>query len=305
MRYANFKQVIKEAQKGTPVNISIAAAHDEDVMKAVKDAVDLGMITPFFIGFKVQIEEIARELEFDISSYEIHHTESEEEMTLLAASLAEQGKTEIIMKGLVNSTPFLRGVLHPDFKLRTDKLLSHLSAFEIPGVDHLTYMTDGGLNIAPNKKEREAIVSNGIEFLTDLGLAEPKVVLLSANERINEKMPVTQDSSQLVKTLSSKYPNAIIDGPLPLDLAISKKSLHHKGIESKVDGEADLLVVPTIEAGNILGKAITYYAGGTMAGIVLGARVPLILNSRSDSSLAKLASIALATTAVSNQLVES
>jgi phosphate butyryltransferase len=220
----------------------------------------------------------------------------EHEACFLAAELAANGKAKAIMKGLANSTPFLKGVLHKDLNLKMNRLISHLSAFDIPSFERIVYMTDGGLNIQPTMEQKKEIIDNAVQFLHCLGLEEPRVALLAANERINEKMPVTVEAQELTSFFQHGYTgkNFLIDGPLPLDLAISEVSLQHKGLQSKLGGKADLLIVPTIEAGNIFGKAITYFAGGTMAGIVLGAKVPLILNSRSDSARAKLASIAMA-----------
>jgi len=297
MRYRNYDEVIARARIGEPVRVSIAAAHDEEVLKAVKQAVELKMIEPYFIGNE-EIYNIAKQIGFDISGFSMLSAVTEEENAYLAAKLANEDQVQIIMKGFINSTPFLRSVLNKDFDLKTGRILSHLSAFEIPSFDHLYYMTDGGLNIAPNLVQKEEILQNSIEFLRQIGLDKPKVALLSANERVNEKMPVTIDCRILAEKASQGFFGSVVmEGPLPLDLAISKESLYHKGINSEIDGDADLFLVPTIESGNIFGKALTYFANGVMAGVVLGAKVPLILNSRSDSAKAKLASIALAVVA--------
>ena len=303
MRFPNYEAVITQARKGSPVKVSIAAAHDDDVLAAVKRAVELDLVEPFFVGNEQELREMTSQMGFDISDFEVYNTHTEEESAYIAAKLANEGKTQLIMKGFINSTPFLKGVLHKDFSLRTGRILSHMSAFEIPGFDRLFYMTDGGLNILPDMQQKEQILENAINFLHLLGLETPKVALLSANERVNNKMPVTVDCQQLAqKAKSGQFGSVVMEGPLPLDLAISKESLYHKGIQSEIDGEADLFLVPTIEAGNIFGKAITYFAKGTMAGVVLGAKVPLILNSRSDSAKAKLASIALSVIAAQKGL---
>lgn len=298
MRFKNYEEVINKARIGQPVKISVAAAHDEEVLKAIMQAVELEMIEPYFVGNEREIIRIADVIGFDIKEFEIISTDSEEEAAFQAAKLANDGEVQVIMKGFINSTPFLKGVLHKDLNLRTGRIFSHLSAFEIPGFNYLYYMTDGGLNITPDLGQKEQILSNSIEFLHQIGIETPKVALLSANERVNEKMPVTLDCHELSKRgKDGRFGSVLIEGPLPLDLAISKDSLYHKGIDSELDGEADLLLVPTIEAGNIFGKSITYFANGVMAGVVLGAKVPLVLNSRSDSAKAKLASIALAVVA--------
>lgn len=298
MRFRSFDEVIGKARQGKPIKISVAAAHDEEVLKAIKQAVELEIIKPYLVGNEKEIKKTSSQIGFDINQYSIYDTSTEEEAAFVASKLADDGITQVIMKGFINSTPFLKGVLHKDLNLKTGRIFSHLSAFEIPGYDHLYYMTDGGLNIAPDIDQKEQILQNSIEFLHKLGLKKPKVALLSANERVNEKMPVTLECQELSQRgKDGRFGSIIIEGPLPLDLAISKESLYHKGVDSEIDGDADLLLVPTIEAGNILGKSISYFAKGTMAGVVLGAKVPLILNSRSDSAKAKLASIALSAVA--------
>jgi phosphate butyryltransferase len=294
MRFQNFREVIQRAQKNSPIPLSVAAAHDQEVLLAVKEATALGIISPILIGKIDKMAEIAEKINLDLLAYHIHAAETEEEASYIAAKLAHQGKVKMMMKGAVNSTPFLKAVLHKDFQLKTGHIFSHLSSFEIPGIEKLIFMTDGGLNIAPNLLQKIDIILNSIEFFTQISIHDPKIALLAANERTSEKMPVTTEAREIVALIKTQIPDScVIEGPLPLDLAISKKSLHHKGIKSEMNGDADLLVVPNIEAGNIFGKSITYYAHGIMAGIVLGAKVPLVLNSRSDSSEAKLASIAL------------
>lgn len=305
MRFKNYEDVITFAGTGNPVKVSIAAAHDEEVLKAVKQGVELNLIEPFFVGNKQVIENYTNQIGFDIGDFEIFAADSEDRTAYLAAKLADEGVVKVIMKGFINSTPFLKGVLHKDFTLKTGRIFSHLSAFEIPGFNRLYFMTDGGLNIAPDLEQKEQILKNSIDFLHQIGMTTPKVALLSANERVNEKMPVTVECEELVKRAKNgRFGSVIMEGPLPLDLAISKESLYHKGIHSDIEGDADLLLVPTIEAGNIFGKALTYFAHGVMAGVVLGAKIPLILNSRSDSAKAKLASIALSVAAVKHNQSE-
>lgn len=282
--------------------MSVAAAHDLAVLEAVKDAVGLGIIDPILIGDAAQICQLAGLMDFPLNQTEVINAPIESEAAFKAAKIASDGGAQAIMKGKVNSTPFLKGVLHKELALRTGRIFSHLSAFEIPGTESLLFMTDGGINIAPEFVQKKQIVLNAIEFLGQIGMDSPRTAILAANELVMEAMPVTCEASRLVKEIKAMA-NIPIEGPLPLDLAISKESLQHKGIDSELDGKADLLIVPTIEAGNIFGKAITYYAHGTMAGIVLGAKVPLVLNSRSDSAKAKLASIALAVVAASNAAI--
>ncbi|WP_053365014.1 phosphate acyltransferase [Bacillus sp. FJAT-27245] len=304
MRYRSFSDVVEEARKRKPIRMGVAAAHDLAVLEAVKDAVSLGMIEPILVGDARQINQLASLMDFRTEDYEIIQADTDEEASYTAAKIASEGTAQAIMKGLVNTTPFLKGVLNRELSLRTGRIFSHLSAFEIPGTNQLLFMTDGGINIAPDYVQKKQIVLNALAFLEQIGIEGPRTAILAANELVMETMPVTCEAGRLVAELKADYKKPLlIEGPLPLDLAISKESLLHKGIKSELDGKADLLIVPTIEAGNIFGKAITYYAHGTMAGIVLGARVPLVLNSRSDSAKAKLASIALAVVAASNAAI--
>jgi phosphate butyryltransferase len=294
MRFKSFEEVLELSKTNSPVKVSVAAAHDEDVLMAIKEAVEKGLITPILVGDEKEIRRLSGKLSFSIETFKLIPTNTEEASAYEAAKLAHIGEAKVIMKGLLNSTPFLKGVLHKDFSLKTGRVFSHLSIFEIPAVENLIYITDGGLNIAPDENQRAQIVLNALEFFSGIGIDHPKVALLAANELANEKMPVTIECQHIVEIVKAQLPDCQIEGPLPLDLAISKESLKHKGICSGLNGEADLLVVPTIEAGNIFSKGITYFAKGIMAGIVLGAKVPLVLNSRSDSPKAKLASLAFA-----------
>lgn len=299
MRLASFEQVYDIAKNGKPAPVAVAFAHEEHILETIKQALELKMIEPHLVGKIDLIKKVATKIGLNLDRISLYEADTEFAAAYLAAKLANEDRVKFIMKGFLNSTPFLRGVLHKDFQLRTDKLLSHLSIFEIPNQNRLIYMSDGGINIEPNTNQKEQIIQNAVSFLRLIGMAEPRIAILSANELINEKMKVTLEAQELVERGNKgAFGNVLIEGPLPLDLAISKESLKTKGIESKLNGEADFFLVPTIEAGNILGKSITYFANGKMAGIVLGAKIPLILNSRSDSIEAKLASIALAVLAV-------
>lgn len=304
MRYKSFKDVIDAARKRPPVKMSVAAAHDRDVLEAVKAAVELGIIEPYLVGDPQKIFELARELDLAVEEYPVYPAYTENENAFVAAKLASDAQVQVIMKGFVNSTPFLKGVLHKELNLKTGRVISHISVFDIPGADQLISMSDGGINIAPDFQQKKQIILNAVEFLDRIGVDRPRVAILAANERVSEKMPVTVEADHLAMLIKKESSQSmLIEGPLPLDLAISRESLLHKGLDSELEGAADLLIVPTIEAGNFLGKAITYFAKGTMAGIVLGAKVPLVLNSRSDTAEAKLASIALAVVAASNTRV--
>lgn len=302
-RYTSFAEVWNSAKKSDPLPLSVVAAHDVDVLTAVHLALQSDAILPYLIGDAYSIEQLAERIGIDRDRVVVIPSHSDEESAYIAAEFAERGVVRCVMKGMLNSSVFLKGILNRDFHLRTGRLLSHLSIFEIPGFSRLLFLTDGGLNIHPNLEEKDAILMNSIDFIRDLGIEIPKVALLAANEQINEKMSVTVDTHQLSsRGRQGHFGPAIVEGPLSLDLALSKEAVEHKGIQSEINGEADLLFVPTIEVGNVLGKAITYFGNGVMAGLVLGAKVPLILTSRTDSYSAKLASIGFAMLASSHFL---
>lgn len=179
--------------------------------------------------------------------------------------------------------------------MRTGRLLSHLAVYEIPGYYRLIYMTDGGLNVNPDLKQKRGILENALDFFHTIGMEEPRVAVLTANEKVDPKVIATVDAHELkMAAQRGEMPGAFVDGPMALDVAINEEAALHKGIESPIVGKADLLLVPNIEAGNLLGKAIIYFAGGKMAGLILGAAKPVILVSRNEPAYGKLASIGLA-----------
>ncbi len=291
--YTSFADILSKVNKEKKKRVSVANAHDEAVLLSLKEA--SSFVEPILIGDPAKINELAEKISFDISKYDLITANTEDEAGFLAAKQVTLGKAHFLMKGLINTTPFLRGLLHKDLGLKTDNLLSHLSVFAIPKYEKLLFLTDGGLNIAPTFEQKINILQNALLFIRKLGIKEPKVAVLAANEIVSEKMPVTLEAKKLEELgEQGVFGEAIIAGPLSFDLAVSKKSAVHKKSAKKIQGDADLLLVPSIEAGNLMSKAITYFADGTMAGVVLGAKVPAILVSRSDPKEAKLASLALA-----------
>ena len=227
------------------------------------------------------------------------HEEDESQAALTAVSLVKEGKADILMKGMVNSSTFLKAVLNNEVGLKTGRLLSHLAVFEIPGEEKLAFHTDGGMNIAPTLEEKKDILINALIALKALGIDHPNVAILTANEMVNSKMPATGDAQTLVKLNEEEhFTSGIVEGPIAMDVAASKQAADHKGIMSKIAGGVDLFVVPNIEAGNLVGKTLVYYAKAKNAGIVVGATHPIVMTSRSDTAEAKLNAIALACMAV-------
>lgn len=273
----------------------IAAAAEETVLQAVRDARKEDIVDFVLVGDEERIWRMAMTNSLNLQGIEIINIKDPLAAVERAVKEVAAGNADILMKGMVNSSDFLRAVLSPAGGLRTGRILSHLAVYEIPGYYRLIYMTDGGLNISPDLEQKKGITTNSVEFLHSIGMEEPYVAVLTANEKVNPKVQSTVDAHELkLAALRGEIPRAVVDGPMALDVAINLEAATHKGIESEVAGRADLLVVPNIEAGNLLGKAIIYFASGKMGGLVLGAAKPVILTSRNESSYGKLASIALA-----------
>lgn len=290
----NFAEVVQKAKKLGGVTISVAAAQDKDVLQALKAAQDAGLAKAILVGDAGLIKPMLAEVGLAADT-RVVDVPDVQQAALAAVSLVKAGKAQIFMKGLVNSGDFLKAVLNSEVGLRTGRLLSHLSAYEIPGEEKIVFHTDGGMNIAPNLDEKKDILANAMQALAALGNPMPNVAILAANEIVNPKMPVTVDAKELVdmQARGELFPG-IIEGPIAMDVALSPEHAKHKGINSQVSGKVDLFMVPTIEAGNLLSKALIHYAKFKNAGVILGAMSPVVMVSRADSAEAKLHSIALA-----------
>lgn len=292
--FKNFNEMLGKLRNLPPLRLSVVQAADAAVMEAVKDACDKGIIEPILVGEKEKIQKEAMKAGLSVKDVEIIDC-SPEEAPLTGVRLVHDGRAEVLMKGLVDTAAFMKAVLNPDFGLRTGELLSHLAAFEVPNLNRIIFMTDGGINIAPSLEEKISILKNAIKALKAIGYTEPKVAVLSAVETVSFKMQSSVDAAIIAKMAErNQIKGALVDGPLALDNAVSEEAAAHKGIKSPVAGRADLILVPSIETGNALGKSITFLAGGIMAGIVVGAKAPIVLSSRADSPLSKLMSIVLA-----------
>lgn len=292
--YCNFHQIIERVKSRGPVNLSVAVAQDKEVLTAIKLAQDAGIARPLLVGDIHLIGPMLAEVGLPFDTQIIHEPDVVK-AALQAVSLVRNGEAQVLMKGLINSSHFLQAVLHKEKGLRTGQLLSHLAAFQIPGQKKLIFVTDGGMNIAPTLQEKKSILVNAMLAMQYMGIKCPHVAVLAANEIVNNKMPVTVDADLLAEmSRMGELPLGIVEGPIALDVAICPKTAAHKEINSKISGIADLLLVPTIEVGNILGKALIYFAHSKMAGIVLGATHPIVMTSRAESPEGKLNSIALA-----------
>ena len=290
-----FAQLMEEARTVGPKTVAIAAAHEAEVLMAVVDAQQQGLANAALVGDRKAIESMAKEHHLDVSRMMIVHEPNPKLAALRVMELVNLGHADFAMKGKIETGDFLRAALDREKGLRIGQLLTHVGVFEVPGFDRLIFVSDAGVVVAPEMEQKISIVQNAIDVAHKLGVETPKVAILCATEMVNYKIPSTLDAANLSKMADrGQIKGGIVDGPLALDNAISPESVAIKGIKSPVAGQADILITPDVEAGNVLAKAITYFAQGRMAGIVVGAKVPLVTTSRSDPHDAKLVSLALA-----------
>lgn len=283
--------LLEEARKLPPVATAIVNAGAELPIQSAKLAFDEQLIEPVLVGDAQQIRQQAEKLDWDISAIRLVEAGDEVAAAQKAVALAKGNEVAALMKGDVHTDNLLRAVLHRDHGLRTERRLSHVFHMSFPGREERICITDAAINVLPSLEDKLHITCNAIKLLHRLGIAEPKLALLSATEQANDSMPSSVDAAQIA---AMDFESAIVNGPFALDNAVSEQAARLKGIDSSVPGQADVLVVPNIEAGNILFKQMVYFMSAAAAGIVLGARVPITLTSRADPPAARLASTALA-----------
>ena len=283
------------ARKKSVQKLVVAAAEGEHVFKAAIKAENEGIISPIFIGNKERIIELADNLKINPSELEIINNMDQAGSCDEAFQLVSKGKADIVMKGLVNTSTFLKALLNKKYGLVKNSILSHLAVFETPFYHKIIGITDAAINIAPGLKDKAEIIRNAVDAYNKLGVDTPRVGILAAIEKVNPKMKATLHASKLkIMNETQQLKNCIIDGPLALDNAISQSAARHKGIKSDVAGEVDILVTPDINSGNILYKSLNFLGGAVSAALVLGASVPVILTSRADSDQSKFMSIVFA-----------
>ena len=261
--------------------LSVAAAEDKEVLKAVKDAVEKQIIEPILVGDCDKIKLISEKINFDLTGIEILNSNNIEESAKIAVELVATKNADFVMKGILDTSILLKSVLNKEYGLRTESLLSHVVAYQMENYHKLLLITDGGMNISPNYEQKEMILKNAIQAAKALGIDTIKVACLAAKEKVNPKMQATVDGHLLQEaSINGKFGrNVIVEGPLSFDIALSKEA-------------SDILLVPNIEVGNGIGKSFTYMANAKSAGVIMGAKAPIVLVSRSDSAESKLYSIA-------------
>ncbi|WP_129600193.1 phosphate butyryltransferase [Anaerophilus nitritogenes] len=287
-------EVMKLAQKKETKTIAVAVAQDKDVLKAVDQARSLGIIKAILVGDEEAIQKVCKEEQIDAGQYEVIHEKDSQNACLKAVELVSSKKAHMVMKGLVDTSIVLRAVLNKEVGLRSGKVLSHVAVFEIPKFDRLFLITDAAMNIIPDLKTKKEIIENAVEVAHSLEIKTPKVAILCAKEKVDKNMQATIDAKELEDmNKEGKITDCIVGGPFALDNAVSEKAAKHKGVDHPVAGNAQILLVPNIEAGNVLYKSLVFFSDAKNAGVIVGAKAPIILTSRADSQESKLSSIAL------------
>lgn len=302
MKITCFKDFATEAQKMEKKSIiAVVEAHDEHTLESVVRAVEDNIMVPALIGNEEKIKEILGQMGQDASKFDIYPTDSMDASLKKAVELINSGKANAIMKGKLDTNPFVKAIVNKENGLLTGGMLSLMGFYQVPAYHKIFAVSDMGLNTYPDLDGKKAILENGARLLRAIGVEEPKIAVLSAVEKINPKMKDTVDGDAL-KTMNKngEIKGCIVEGPISFDIATSKEAARIKGFESPVAGDADLLLVPDIVSGNILVKCLTGLCGSETAGTVLGAKVPVILTSRSAEASDKYNSIALAACAAAN-----
>lgn len=291
----NLSSLIDLAKSKSTRRLAVAAAADKHVLEAVRDAQKEGIIIPILVGEKASIEKIAAEIDFNIAGLEIIDIANPVQASIKAVALIREGSADILMKGNVATGPLLKAVLDKETGLRKGSTLSHVAFFETKYYHKLLCVTDAAMNVAPDFDQKIDIVNNAAEAFLKLGVKCPKVAIIGAVEVVNPKMEATVHAAMLTQmNRRGQIKNCLVDGPLAIDNAVNKEAADHKGIVSDVAGDADILVTPDINAGNVLYKSLGFLSDGLAASVIMGAKVPIVLTSRSDSDRAKMLSIALA-----------
>lgn len=293
MLFRDYDEIVQEAKKFAPVTVAVAGADDSAVMEALKRAELEGLAKPILIGVKSEILRIAEELDYKICHDSVIDASSPDECAYEAVRAAAEERAGIVMKGRIQTSVLMKAVFNKEKGLRTGRIISHVFFIKLPGYKFVG-LTDGGINIAPELPEQAAIIQNAADFCHLMGLAMPKVAVLAPVETVSEKMPSTLYGAVLSKMADrGQIKGALVDGPLAFDNALLPESVKEKGIVSDVAGDADILFVSDIDMGNGLFKGLVHFGKGIPAAVILGAKTPIIVTSRADSSECKFYSIAL------------
>ena len=290
---------LKNKALETPnIPAAVVCPNQESILSAVKESVDINLINPILIGNKKMINETASKINIDISEYNVVETENEEESASVACKMSNENKTKIIIKGNLHTDILMRCYLKKEFNLLDGKRLSHIWHMTTPQLKKPLFITDGALNVLPRIDIKLQILNNAVQFCNKLGIETPKVAILSGTEDPIDSMPSSVEAKKVMELSIEQNINAIVHGPLAFDNAVSIEAAKTKKIENEVAGKADILLVPNLETGNSLSKMMVYFMDACAAGIVIGGKVPVVVPSRADSKISKLASIMAAVVAV-------
>jgi phosphate acetyltransferase len=290
-----YEQLLERCRSLTPVVTAVAHPCEASALMGAIEAAQKGLITPILVGPAAKVAEVAKSEGIDLGAVRILDAPHSHASAARAVEMVRQGEAELLMKGSLHTDELLGAVVARDTGLRTGRRLSHVFIMDVPTYHKVLIVTDAAINIAPSLEDKVDIVQNAIDLAVSLGVAQPKVAILAAVETVTSKMPATIDAASLCKMAErGQIKGGLLDGPLAFDNAISKDAARVKGIASEVAGDPDILLAPDLEAGNILAKQLTFLANADSAGLVLGARVPIILTSRADSVRSRIASCAVA-----------
>jgi phosphate butyryltransferase len=292
--FRSFDELLAAARARGPVSIAIAAAHDPDVIEALKRARDLRLADGILVGKGSEIHDLAGAIGLELSDSQIVNEPDPAAALRQAIALVREGRAALLMKGKVSTATLIRAVLDKDAGLRTGRQLSQVAVFKVPGFDRLMLLTDAAINIAPSLAQKAELCRNAIQVAQAIGIEKPNIAALCALELVNPEMPATVDAAALCAMhRRGQLPGCYIEGPIALDACLSKFAAERKRIDSPVVENTDIFLAPDIEAANILYRAIVYFAKAESGGIVVGARVPIVLLSRAETPETKVRSIAI------------
>src|SRR4051812_27706936 len=292
---SKYDRLIARAKQVQPAKTIVVHPCDETSLKGASDAAHAGLIVPILVGPSRKINEVARECKLDIASFELIEAEHSDAAAAKAVQLIREAKGELLMKGSLHTDELMRAVTSSSNGLRTSRRISHVFIMDVPTYPETLFITDAAINIFPDLDVKRDIIQNAIDLFTQVGLGTPRVAILSAVETVTSKIPSTIEAAALCKMADRRQiTGGVLDGPLAFDNAIDPEAARIKGIKSEVAGRAQILVVPDLEAGNMLAKNLSFLSKADAAGIVLGARDPIVLTSRADSVRSRLASCAVA-----------
>jgi phosphate acetyltransferase len=290
-----YERLLERCKPLAPVPTAVAHPCEKSALEGAIDAAQAGLITPLLVGPRKEIEDTAKSAGIDLTGFEIVDAANSVEAARQAVALVREGRAEVLMKGSLHTDELMSAIVSREGGMRTGRRISHVFIMDVPTYHKVIIVTDAAINIAPTLEDKVDIVQNAIDLVISLGHEKPKVAILCAVETVNSKMPATLDAAALCKMSErGQIKGGILDGPLAFDNAISAEAAKTKGIKSSVAGDPDILLAPDLEAANILAKNLTFLANADSAGMVLGARVPVILTSRADSVRSRIASCAVA-----------